>query len=50
MKGEISKFYNFILSMWVAGTINEEKVRAYAPKFITNEQAELILATPRKEQ
>ena len=37
-------------SMWVAGTINEEKVRAYAPKFITNEQAELILATPRKEQ
>ena len=43
-------FYNFILSMWVAGTINEEKVRAYAPKFITNEQAELILVTPRKEQ
>ena len=43
-------FYNFILSMWVAGTINEEKVRAYAPKFITNEQAELIRATPRKEQ
>ena len=43
-------FYNFMLSMWVAGTINEEKVRAYAPKFITNEQAELILATPRKEQ
>lgn len=43
-------FYNFILSMWVAGTINEEKVQAYAPKFITNEQAELILATPRKEQ
>lgn len=41
-------FYNFILSMWVAGTINEEKVRAYAPKFITNEQAELILATPQK--
>ena len=43
-------FYNFILSMWVAGTINEEKVRAYEPKFITNEQAETILATPRKEQ
>lgn len=41
-------FYNFILSMWVAGTIDEEKVRAYAPKFITAEQAELILATPQK--
>ena len=42
-------FYNFILSMWVAGTITEEKVRSYAPRFITAEQAELILATPRKE-
>ena len=41
-------FYNFILSMWVAGTIDEEKVRGYAPKFITYEQAELILATPQK--
>ena len=50
MKGEISMFYNFILSMWVAGTINEEKVRAYAPRFITAEQVEMILATPRKEQ
>ena len=43
-------FYNFILSMWVAGTINEEQGRAYAPRFITAEQAELIMATPRQEQ
>ena len=49
MKGEISIFYNFILSMWVAGTITEEKVRSYAPRFITAEQVDMILATPRKE-
>ena len=41
-------FYNFILSMWVAGTINEEKVRSYVPKYITAEQAEMILATPQR--
>ena len=42
-------FYHFILSMWVAGTITEEKVRSYAPRFITAEQVDMILATPRKE-
>lgn len=39
--------YNFILSMWVAGTINEAKVRAYCPLFITTDQRDLILATPQ---
>lgn len=39
--------YNFILSMWVAGTINEAKVRSYCPLFITVEQRDLILATPQ---
>lgn len=43
-------FFNFIKSMWIAGSVDETKVRAYASKFITNEQAETILATPRKEQ
>ncbi|MGI5857603.1 MAG: hypothetical protein ACOX64_14280 [Candidatus Merdivicinus sp.] len=41
-------FYNFVLSMWVAGTITEEKVRSYVPKYITAEQAEMILATPQR--
>lgn len=41
-------FYNFVLSMWVAGTINEKKVRSYVPKYITAEQAEMILATPQR--
>lgn len=39
--------YNFILSMWVAGTIDEHRVRSYCPLFITPEQRDLILATPQ---
>ncbi len=39
--------YNFILSMWVAGTIDEDKVRSYCPLFISVEQRDLILATPQ---
>lgn len=39
--------YNFILSMWVAGTISEAKVRSYCPLFITSEQRDIILATPQ---
>lgn len=40
-------FYNFILNMWMAKTINEAKVRSYAPLFITLEQAQMILAAPQ---
>lgn len=39
--------YNFILSMWVAGAIDENKVRSYCPLFISVEQRDLILATPQ---
>lgn len=41
-------FYNFILSMWVNGTIDEAKVLSYVPTFITAEEAQMILATPQK--
>lgn len=40
-------FYNFVRNMWTAGTIDEAKVRSYVPKYITAEQSETILATPR---
>lgn len=39
--------YNFILSMWVAKTIDEAKVRSYCPLFIDEKQRDLILATPQ---
>lgn len=42
-------FYPFILNMWIMKKINTEQVRVYAPKFITAEEAEMILATPQKQ-
>lgn len=39
--------YSFILSMWVAGKLSEAKVRSYSPIFLTTEEVNLILATPK---
>jgi hypothetical protein len=40
--------YQFILNMWIMGKITEEKVNSYVAKgFITQEQANMILATPQ---
>lgn len=41
--------YGFILNMYVMGKINAEKVQSYSPKFITQEEADMILATPQNE-
>ena len=38
--------YGFILSMYVAGRITADRVQTYAPKFITHEEADLIVSTP----
>lgn len=38
--------YGFILNMFVLGKISEEKVQSYAPKFITQEEADMIVVTP----
>ena len=39
--------YNFILNMWIMGRISEDKVKSYVPKFISQEEADMILATPQ---
>ena len=39
----------FLTRMWEKNRLTEEKLRSYAPWFITAEQVEMILATPRKE-
>lgn len=39
--------YQFILNQWILSKIDADKVRSYAPKWITAEQAETILATPQ---
>lgn len=42
-----SRMYNFILNMWVQKSIDEAKVRAYVPTYITASEADAILATPQ---
>jgi hypothetical protein len=39
--------YDFILNQWKLRKIDETKVRGYAPKWITSEQATAIIATPQ---
>ena len=39
--------YNFILNMWVMRRIDQQKVLSYVPTFITQEEANMILATPQ---
>lgn len=38
----------FLLKMWQIGKLDTAKVRAYAPRYITAEQAEEILRTPQQ--
>ena len=39
--------YQFILNQWILGKIDADKVRSYAPKWITQEQADTIIETPQ---
>lgn len=41
--------YSFILLQWRMRNIDADKVRGYAPKWITVEQAETIILTPQVE-
>lgn len=39
--------YGFILNMWIMERVTEQKVRSYVPIFITQEECNMILATPQ---
>lgn len=39
--------YQFILNQWILGKIDADKVQSYVPKWITQEQANTILAKPQ---
>jgi len=39
--------YSFILNMWIMREIDEERVQSYEPKFIKQNQVNMILATPQ---
>jgi hypothetical protein len=43
-------FYGFVLNLWIMRKIDEVKVQSYAPKFITQEEANMILATHQGDE
>jgi hypothetical protein len=42
--------YNFILNMWIMKRIDAAKVQSYVPIYISQEEANMILATPQITQ
>jgi len=46
MKGG-DTMYGFILNMWIMAKIDATKVQGFVPKFITQEECDMILATPQ---
>ena len=42
--------FAFIRSMYVRHRITSEKVQSYVPFYITQEEADLIFATPQDEK
>lgn len=42
--------YNFILNMWIMKRIDAAKVQSYVPIYISQEEANMILATPQISQ
>lgn len=39
--------YGFILNMYVMRKIDAAKVQSYVPKYITQQEADMIIATPQ---
>jgi len=39
--------YQFILNMWVMKKIDATKVQSYVGKYITQAEADMIIATPQ---
>lgn len=44
---ERSPFYNMYLNMWIMQTVSEEKLKARVPKFISEFEFGMIIATPQ---
>lgn len=39
--------YAFLLNMYVTRRVSKEKIQSYVPKFITQEQCDMIIVTPQ---
>ena len=42
-------FYGFLLNMWCMGKLTEEELRTYVPFYITEQEADAIVITPKWE-
>ena len=40
--------YGFLLNMWIMKKVDEAYIRRCVPKFLTEAEAEMILATPQE--
>lgn len=40
-------YYNFYLNMWIMHRVTAEQVQAACPKYLTQEEVTMILATPQ---
>lgn len=45
----MSGFYNFFFNMYFMKRIDAAKVQSYVPKLITQDEADIIIATPQYE-
>lgn len=39
--------YQFILNMWIMAKIDASRVQSYVPRYITQFECDMILATPQ---
>ncbi|WP_281197247.1 hypothetical protein [Paenibacillus glacialis] len=39
--------FPYLSLMWVSGKVTDEKLQAYVPKVITQEEKDLIVVTPQ---
>jgi hypothetical protein len=40
-------FYTFLLNLWIMRKITAEKLHTYVPTYITEEEYQMIIATPQ---
>ena len=40
-------YYNYFLNMWVMRRITAEQLQTKVPKYLTQEECDMILATPQ---
>lgn len=40
--------YAFLLGLWITGDVTAEQLKAKVPKYITQDQYDIIISTPQK--